>query len=410
MNIVCIICSDLLRPSDDVFHTPCGHIFHFTCLIQWLERSPSCPQCREKVTSNKIHRIYFNFFNNDSVTEDVCSLHDKIDKLNFELLLRDKNSKSYFEKSETLQIQNTGLKHEVRKVEKELNEKNSTIYALKEQVKYHKQQNAETESLKQEIERLQNKIKIYKNLQTLLEASSEDVDKMTSNTSDPNTLITYISVMKREMTVSLNKRKELRSKVKSLQQELTKVSMERNFLSEEHVKRKQLEEDLMICESETIHLQNQLKEIEKAKLTGKKSNHFDSKRENKLHSINNDNVIDEDKVGSTVNNRNLEKEESNKEEENQSQIALIKEHKNNSPYLPIKSGGVFGLKQSSVHKRGATKLNSLLLTKKSRIEQTSTRNTQVQTTSITYDGFGGRSKLSQFPNSSDIKIKKMRMT
>lgn len=80
----------------------------------------------------------------------------------------------------------------------------------------------------------------------------------------------------------------------------------------------------MICESETIHLQNQLKEIEKAKLTGKKSNHFDSKRENKLHSINNDNVIDEDKVGSTVNNRNLEKEESNKEEENQSQIALIK--------------------------------------------------------------------------------------
>lgn len=131
-------------------------------LLFFLYRSPSCPQCREKVTLNKIHRIYFNFFNNDSVTEDVCSLHDKIDKLNFELLLRDKNSKSYFEKSETLQIQNTGLKHEVRKVEKELNEKNSTIYALKEQVKYHKQQNAETESLKQEIERLQNKIKIYK--------------------------------------------------------------------------------------------------------------------------------------------------------------------------------------------------------------------------------------------------------
>lgn len=55
-------------------------------------------------------------------------------------------------------------------------------------------------------------------------------------------------------------------------------------------------------------------------------------------------------------------------------IIYFQEHKNNSPYLPIKSGGVFGLKQSSVHKRGATKLNSLLLTKKSRIEQTSTRN------------------------------------
>lgn len=40
------------------------------------------------------------------------------------------------------------------------------------------------------------------------------------------------------MMVSLNKRRELRSKMKGLQQELTKVSVERNFLSEEHTKRK----------------------------------------------------------------------------------------------------------------------------------------------------------------------------
>lgn len=38
MNIVCVICSDRLTPSDDVFYTPCGHIFHFACLTQWLER------------------------------------------------------------------------------------------------------------------------------------------------------------------------------------------------------------------------------------------------------------------------------------------------------------------------------------------------------------------------------------
>lgn len=39
------------------------------------------------------------------------------------------------------------------------------------------------------------------------------------------------------MTISLNKRRELRSNLKSLQQELTKVSMERNSLSQEHSKR-----------------------------------------------------------------------------------------------------------------------------------------------------------------------------
>ncbi|XP_024884185.1 E3 ubiquitin-protein ligase TRAIP-like [Temnothorax curvispinosus] len=82
MNIVCVICSDLLAPSDDVFQTPCGHIFHFACLIQWLERSKTCPQCRGKTTTDNIRRIYFNFSNNDGArslqnrTKDSENLHN----------------------------------------------------------------------------------------------------------------------------------------------------------------------------------------------------------------------------------------------------------------------------------------------------------------------------------------------
>ena len=41
----------------------------------------------------------------------------------------------------------------------------------------------------------------------------------------------------RQMTISLNKRRELRSNLRSLQQELTRVSMERNSLSQEYSKR-----------------------------------------------------------------------------------------------------------------------------------------------------------------------------
>lgn len=48
-------------------------------------------------------------------------------------------------------------------------------------------------------------------------------------------LILYLKF--RQMTISLNKRRELRSNLRSLQQELTKVSMERNSLSQEHSKR-----------------------------------------------------------------------------------------------------------------------------------------------------------------------------
>ncbi|XP_053999942.1 E3 ubiquitin-protein ligase TRAIP-like isoform X2 [Hylaeus anthracinus] len=399
MNVVCVICSDLLVPSDDVFHTPCGHIFHFVCLTQWLERSKSCPQCREKTTSSKIHRIYFNFSNNDTITEDTCSLQDKIDKLNFQLLLQDKDIKSYSEKTAKLEKQNAGLVKEVRTVETELNAKNSTIYALKEQIKHYKQQSLETDKLRQEVEQLQKKIETYKNVQTILEASMDDIDEMISRTSDPNTLITYISVMKREMQISLDKRRELRNKVKSLQQELTKVSMERNFLSEEHVKRKQLEQDLMACESVTISLQNKLRELGKKKSTHKQLSSLEPGAANQINS----DVIDDlnkNKVASTESNIRLRREEPDKEEENQSEIA---KHETNSPYLPVKSRGILLVKESS-EKRNAMNFNSCGLLKKRRIGQTSTTNGQLNTT-ITYNGLGGHSKFDEFPNPG-IKIKK----
>lgn len=127
-----------------------------------MYRSKSCPQCREKATSHKIHRIYFNFSNNDTINEDTCSLQDKIDKLNFQLLLAEKDVKHYSQKCETLDKQTAELRKEVYKVESELNKKNNIIYAFKEQIKYLKEQNLEAETMKQEIEQLRKKIENYK--------------------------------------------------------------------------------------------------------------------------------------------------------------------------------------------------------------------------------------------------------
>ncbi|XP_076666534.1 TRAF interacting protein no poles isoform X2 [Andrena cerasifolii] len=372
MNIVCIICSDLLVPSDDVFYTPCGHIFHFVCLTQWLERSKSCPQCREKATSHKIHRIYFNFSNNDSLKEDTCSLQDKIDKLNFQLLLASKDVKQYSQKCETLDKQTAELRKEVFKVESELNKKNNIIYAFKEQIKYLKEQNLETETMKQEIEQLRKKIDNYKNIQTLLEASTEDTDEVISRTCDPNTLITYISVMKREMLISLNKRRDLRSKIKSLQQELTTVSLERKFLSEEYTKRKKLEEDLLICESEKMFLENKLKDRERNIPLVKKTSSFTSETAGKLNS-NLNTASKQAEIGRiAINSTELEKWDIPVKEKDRSIASVVQKNEKDSPYLQVKSGGAI-LKQYSNQKR-VMKTNSSILTKRSRMEEPSKTN------------------------------------
>lgn len=277
-------------------------------------------------------------------------------------MLKEKDIKHYTEKIETLEKQKKGLKQEVGKTEKEIKEKTSTIYALKEQIKYFKEQNLEIEKIKKELEQLQKNVENYKNIKILLEASIEDVDEMISRTNDPSTLITYISVMKRQMTISLNKRRELRSNLRSLQQELTRVSMERNSLSQEYSKRMKLEEDIMVCETEKICLQNKLAKMEEEISSIKKSINSNSKTEDIL--INNsNNDIKQDKI-ENINNKTKSKEEDiNSKEKNQS----ITKIEIDSPYLPVKSRGVFTLKQHTAFQKNSTiKLNSSILTKKTK--------------------------------------------
>lgn len=49
-----------------------------------------------------------------------------------------------------------------------------------------------------------------------------------------------------------------------------------------------------------------------------------------------------------------------------------------SPYLPVKSGGILALQQQPIEKSNSAKLGSSILAKKSRIPQKSTRNVSIR--------------------------------
>ncbi|XP_033177207.1 E3 ubiquitin-protein ligase TRAIP-like isoform X2 [Bombus impatiens] len=260
MNIICSICSDQLIQSDNIFYTRCGHVFHLHCLTSWLERSKSCPQCREKVTQSKIHRLYFTFSSNDLTVETQGStLQEKVDRLKFQILLKEKDIQYYSSKNVTLEKQNAGLKQEVRKVESEINKKNAAIHALKEQINYFKEQSSHCDNLKREISRLKNKIEDLRPIQVLLHAPISDVSKMVGKTKDPQTLTMYISIMKKELIGRFNKCKKLRMSVKKLQKELSKVNT-KSDTSLEQLKR--MEEKLAFSENKNIALQKRVNELE----------------------------------------------------------------------------------------------------------------------------------------------------
>ncbi|XP_061931922.1 zinc finger MYND domain-containing protein 10 isoform X2 [Apis cerana] len=251
-----------LIQSDDIFYTRCGHVFHLHCLTQWLERSKSCPQCREKVTQSKIHRLYFTFPSNEVVEFQGSTLQEKVDNLKFQILLKEKDIQYYSSKNVTLEKQNAGLKQEVRKVESEINKKNAAIHALKEQINYFKEQSSHCDNLKKEIVQLKNKIEDLKPIQVLLHAPISDVSKMVGKTKDPETLTMYISIMKKELIGRFNKCKQLRMSIKKLQEKLSKVNMKNDTSLEEQSKQIWFEfhKRLMLLNEQSVLEINALRE------------------------------------------------------------------------------------------------------------------------------------------------------
>jgi len=47
----CILC---LEPRSNSSLTPCGHIFCWSCLLEWLEERDECPLCRESLKKSQV--------------------------------------------------------------------------------------------------------------------------------------------------------------------------------------------------------------------------------------------------------------------------------------------------------------------------------------------------------------------
>ena len=62
MECMCSICLDsLFSVNTDVSVTQCGHMYHKTCLENWMNTSPTCPNCKAGITY-RVQRIYPNVF------------------------------------------------------------------------------------------------------------------------------------------------------------------------------------------------------------------------------------------------------------------------------------------------------------------------------------------------------------
>ncbi len=51
----CSICFDEFKDKN-IFKLPCGHTYHYNCIMDWFDKEMTCPLCRTKFKYIKINR------------------------------------------------------------------------------------------------------------------------------------------------------------------------------------------------------------------------------------------------------------------------------------------------------------------------------------------------------------------
>ncbi|XP_050094811.1 E3 ubiquitin-protein ligase TRAIP-like [Anopheles aquasalis] len=246
MNLLCAICSDLFLPSDDVHSTTCGHMFHYACLLQWLQRSPTCPQCRNRCTESKLVKVYFNVAAS-ATAEDGAQLLVKLDNLTLRLHESEKSLKDFQKKNADHKEEQKKVRKILLGLEDQLRAKETALFAYKHEIDMLRGDRKLMVKMQEELDTLRPKLEAYATIKQALTSTVQEVEQMLTSDTRRETVIALAAALKRELQAQEMKRKEQSDRIHRLQ----------NELSEERRKRKALEENISTYESELYRL-NQL--------------------------------------------------------------------------------------------------------------------------------------------------------
>ncbi|KAH8357808.1 hypothetical protein KR200_009669 [Drosophila serrata] len=241
LNLNCVICAELFSQADEVFVTVCGHMFHHSCLNQWLDRSKTCPQCRNKCSTRNIFRVYFNLANLDVSRIDVGSLQEQLDNAKLSMKMIEKERHKDEQQIRDLKDTQKKCLKTIAGLEQKVQKKEFLISSYAEQISILKSDAQVVDALRKENKSLKVQIQAMEGVSAILAAGSADAERLLKNESNPHVLANWVSTLKRELRQCESKKSELRNVVKVVQNDLRKeIDLKRSL--EERVSH--LESDL----------------------------------------------------------------------------------------------------------------------------------------------------------------------
>ncbi|KAJ8962846.1 hypothetical protein NQ318_001246 [Aromia moschata] len=393
MNINCVICSDLFVPTAEVYITKCGHMFHFHCLAHWIERSQTCPQCRNKTTDKTIHKVYFNLANTDGCTEDAGTLQNKVHDLQFQITLKEKDIKLFSEKYSKAKAQNIALREEIKELEDKCKSHESAIHGLKDRMVYLKSKSKDNDKLTEEVAKLKTRVKDMENIHLAVTGSKEDVNEMLRNEKNVESLALLSAILKKSLIDAERKKREMEHNLKRAQNEAAKYRRDYNTLDGQNSDLKKELHQLKTCyENEKRYLKNKIADLDKK---------ISSTDKLDITNTSLNRIILESPINFNRKPRLMSPEDGVRETESPSMVEKVQKIlDSNSPYLPVKASNL------------AVDYNSILNTKFQSKSGSSKSGFTIfkappaslehiklptNTSGISYNGLGGTSKEDVYP-------------
>lgn len=452
MRCGCVICGDLFVATDDISATPCGHTFHSVCLLQWLERSKTCPQCRQNSKEKNVVRLYFDTSQADQSQADPDTLQNLNESLKFQVRLKEQESINTKEENVDLTKKNKGLKAECKALEGQVRAKDTTLSALKTQLKMLSAISAEAKKAKEELKAAKLQLTNMHNAQSVVNGSSEDVDLMLrsyeQNPESTRSLATFCSILKKELAKCDGDKRRYRDEANSLKNRIKEVrtalkssDMERSTLQ---IGNTQLLEDRESLEREVTSLKKKIEALQSAIISpsgdlknsaihrliaespapmdlkhlkrAKQSSSDEDpmfatpevvRKMAKLQDVSPDDIngeiifdLDDDSpVSSSQSNILKPSAQSNTISRSQSQSA--------SPYLPVKfSASLQNIQSSRVLAPLSNNPGVSIFKKDKPTLQMSLSQKSTSSEIFGFDGMGGHSKVDEFPKPKPVFLKK----
>ena len=257
MHVNCSTCLELLSPSADLSSAPCGHVFHTTCILQWLETGKNnCPQCRTKCRENQLRRIYFTEGVDVASDIDANYLQQQLDSMTFQLRCAKSEKEKLQESLNDTSTKNIGLKEEYRDLDIRFKEAQESMKYAKEQVKQFSKEKKKASDAQKRVSQLEDELKLYETIQVSVKESfpvmKERLHHMKDYSENTKQLILLSEELKKEL---VNKSNEVKKLHRELQHKTNECASVKHQLDEFSIANKKLRNDLELLEehNEKLH-------------------------------------------------------------------------------------------------------------------------------------------------------------